>query len=163
MVWLGFLVMLVSGCVFPPDLSVDTSDGGVNSPPAIMSISADEQVLSDSGTVTFTRGANDPQMVLGLLDNDVNDTLYVGIYINYTVQFPEPARATRDCPTSGQRTRTCTIPIAGLCPAVGNGFAMTVQVFDRPLAEDNSVPLYKAMIANSGGLTTNRSYTLNCQ
>ncbi|HEY4182814.1 MAG TPA: hypothetical protein VGM90_38560 [Kofleriaceae bacterium] len=154
--------MLIAGCVFPPSLSVDTSDGGVdNSPPAITSIFADGQVLSDSGTVRFNRDAINPQMTLGLLDTDLNDTLYVRIYIDYTVDSPQPARAGNDCAPTGDRTRTCNVDIGAMCPAVKDGYAMTVQVFDRALAMDNSSPRYKSMMGK-GGLTTNRSYTLDC-
>lgn len=160
-VWLGLVVMMIAGCVFPPSLSVDTSDGGAdNSPPAITSISADEQILPDSGTVRFNRDAINPQMTIGLLDTDVNDTLYVHIYIDYTVDSPQPARASKECAPSGERTRICVVDIGALCPTAKD-YAMTVQVFDRAVSMDNTPPIYKSM-TGMGGLTTNRSYTLDC-
>lgn len=163
---LGLFVTLVAGCVFPPSLSVDDSDGGVNSPPAITSIIATDssgsvQALSDSGGVTFDKVMPGSELVVGLLDTDVDDTLWVYVYIDYMLGAETPARAqSGKCASSGERTRSCTVGISGLCPSLGK-YSMTVQVFDRELANDG-VPLYKSM-TDKAGLTTNRSYDLTCQ
>src|SRR5688500_10022740 len=42
--------------IFQPQLEVDNQDAGVNSPPAILAVRADDSTLPEPGTVVFNRG-----------------------------------------------------------------------------------------------------------
>ena len=50
---------MFSGCVIPPSLSVDTTDAGANSAPAIISVRADSVELPEFSVVNFERGSYD--------------------------------------------------------------------------------------------------------
>lgn len=160
---LGLALISVAGCVLPPTLSIDESDGGVNSPPAIIAVRSDEQELPEPGPVNFETGINAGSMAITLLDTDVDDTLYVSLFVNYTVAQPTAPRSTCSvAPTqSSQRTATCSLRALCLADEVNNTMPLflTVQVFDRK-PDEVKEPAFKAMPA--GGLTTSRSYFLNC-
>jgi hypothetical protein len=148
-----------AGCVIPPSLSVDTTDAGANSAPAIVSVRADGVELPEFSTVTFERGEG--TLNLSLHDTDLTDTLYGKIFIEYKATDPTPPRS--NCQAAGTTVqRSCTLDLAGLCQAadVGQQRLMQVLVFDRQVL-DTGEPLYQAMAP--GGLSTSRTYFLRCQ
>lgn len=163
---MGLVVLLIStlllvGCVIPPSLSI-ADDGGVNSPPAIMSVASDQAQLAEPGPVLFDSG-QPGSLRLSLIDTDVLDTLYVRIFVDYNLPTPTPARVSCAAPPTGTPTRTVTCALAGLCDTksdIGVQRNMTIMVFDRPLL-DTGAPLYQAM--QPGGLSTDRFYFLKCQ
>jgi hypothetical protein len=149
--------------LIPPSLSSDQPDAAVNSPPAILAIRSDQEELVEPGPVVITRGAT-TQLNAELLDTDVDDTLYVRFYVNYTVAIPTPSRASCTAPASGSPQRGVSCDITALCTLndVGTpGLRLEIEVFDRALA-DSGTPAYKAMDADSGGLSTGRVYELTC-
>ena len=154
---------LLGGCVIPPSLSVGNEDAGVNSPPAILAVRTDQQEFVEPGPVLVDRGTTAGTISMTLLDTDLGDTLYVRMFLDYTVTAPNPARVTCTAPppmpASPQRTVSCD---AGpLCPPTGSGpFNMTVVVFDREPLESGT-PAYQAM--PPGGLKTSLFYFLKCQ
>lgn len=161
---LGFLLIPSAGCVLPPSLDVDTSDGGVNSPPAITAVRSDEQELPEPGPVNFETGINAGTMSISLVDTDVADTLYVNLFVDYFVAEPTPPRATCTAAPTGTSQRTVSCDLTALCTEFDvqhPGRFLTVQVFDRELAESGA-PRFKLM-KGQGGLSTSRSYLLNCQ
>lgn len=160
---LGFLIVFATGCVLPPSLDVDTSDGGVNSPPAITAVRSNEQELPEPGPVNFETGLNAGMMSISLVDTDVTDTLYVSLFVDYFVSKPTPPRATCTAAPTGTSQRTATCDLTALCTDFegDQGRFLTVQVFDRKLAESGA-PRFKLM-ENANGMTTSRGYLLNCQ
>jgi hypothetical protein len=148
------------GCIIPPSLSVDNQDAGVNSPPAIVQVNSDQQELPEPGPVLFTRGSG--KLTLTLLDTDVDNTLFVRVFVNYKISDPTAPRAS--CTASpGTVKRTCTADLAGLCKSEDVGLAepldMAVVVFDRePL--DSGAPVFQAMPPE--GLSTGKFFHLNC-
>ncbi len=161
---LGLSLLTASGCVLPPSLSVDTSDGGVNSPPAITAVRSDDQELPEPGPVNFETGINAGTMSISLIDTDVEDNLIVRLFVNYTVAKPTSPRSECESAPTGTTMRTATCTLRALCleSEVDNTtpLFLTVQVFDRK-PDDLQTPAFKAM--PEGGLTTSRSYLLNCQ
>lgn len=163
------LLVFASGCVFPPSLSVDTSDAGVDSPPAIISVRSDLQELPEPGPVTFAIGASS-QLNLTLLDTDVSDTLYVRVFVGYNDSVlgagPDPTPPRSTCVAAAGKTaqRTATCDLTGLCqtPDVGQNRGMTIVVFDREV-KDTGTPLYQAFDPANPGLSTSRFYYLKCQ
>jgi hypothetical protein len=156
------MLVPVGGCVIPPNLSVDNQDASVNSPPAITLVSSDQQALPEPGPVSFARGTG--SLFLELLDSDLGDTLQVGVFVNYTLDDPSPARSTCTAAPGGQAKRAVTCDLTALCQMDEVGLMdplnMSVVVFDRQLVEGGTNPPFQEM--KSGGLSTSRFYFLFC-
>lgn len=155
----GLLVaLMLVGCVIPPSLSVDTTDAGANSAPAIISVRAVAE-LPEYARVTFEKGV-DETLNLTVHDTDLDDELFCKVFVEYRPDDPTPPRATSE--TAGSTvTRSCTLSIAGLCQSADIGVErlMQVYVFDRQIIEGET-PLFQAM--SSGGLSASRTYFLRC-
>lgn len=150
------------GCVIPPSLTI-SEDGGVNSPPAILSVAGDQQALPEPGPVGFDVGRTAGNLSVVLLDTDLTDTLYVRIFVNYN--SPDRLDARVRCPPSStgnpQRAVTCNLSTLCTDTDVGVQQNMTVVVFDREPLETGADPAFQAM--PPGGLSTSRFYFLKCQ
>jgi hypothetical protein len=154
------VLVAVGGCVIPPSLSVDNQDAGVNSPPATLAIrSNDSGELPEPGPVVFDRGSG--MMTADLIDTDVNDTLFVRVFVDYTIDTPTNFRASCTAAPNGtaQRTVTCDSGAVCLMPDVGQTRNMHVIVFDREPLESGE-PMFQAM--DPPGLSTSRFYFLEC-
>lgn len=153
--------VMLAGCIFPPNLGVEQQDAGVNSPPAITSVRSDQTELPEPGPVDIAVGQMSP-LNLTLLDTDVNDKLYVRVFVDYSKTNETSPRSTCPAATSGQATRTATCPMQGICLTsdIGKPHLMQVIVFDREPLETGEAPLFQAM--PMGGLSTDRAYQLNC-
>src|SRR5262249_51954341 len=94
---------------------------------------------------------------------DVDDTLFVRVYVNYTIKNASPSRASCTAAPNHSPTRSCTANLQGLCMEQDVGLAnpldMTVVVFDRELL-DMGTPLFQAM--PEGGLSTSKFFHLTC-
>ena len=153
------LLLLVAGCIIPPSLSTDDHDAGVNSPPAITAVRTDADNLFEPGPVSLTR--NTGTINFELLDTDVEDTLVVRVFIDYTIKDPTPARAQCTAPPTGMPKRTVTCTAGAICQIADDGQTrnMTAVVFDRVPLEAGK-PEFQAMPV--GGLSTSRFYFANC-
>jgi hypothetical protein len=166
--WLGFLSIVsivTTGCIIPPSLAVDNQDAGIDSPPAITSVRSTTQELDEPGPVEFVvaPAAQDQSIDLSLIDSDVDDTLYVRVFVNYFDDSPTAPRATCTAATTGTPVRTTTCNLQALCLQADIGNAnlwMEIVVFDRPVL-DAGTPPFKAMAP--GGLSTDRTYNLLCE
>ena len=161
--WLLLVPALgLGGCVIPPSLSVGTEDAAVNSPPAILAVRNDTQEFPEPGPVLIDRGATAGSLSLTLLDRDLGDTLYVRMFLDYTVTAADPARVTCTSPPAmpeaAQRTVSCDA--SSLCKPTGTDFNLSIVVFDREPLESGTPP-YQAM--PPGGLKTGVFYFLKCQ
>ena len=155
-------MLTLVGCVIPPSLQVDNQDAGMNSPPAIMSVTSDQQALPEPGPVLFDRGASAGNLSLSLIDTDLMDTLYVRIFVDYNLPDRLPPRAQCMASPNMKPVRTVTCGLASLC-ALGDlnvQRSMSIVVFDRPPLESGEPP-FQQMPA--GGLSTSRFYFLKCQ
>jgi hypothetical protein len=154
---LMILPMTLVACVIPPSLKPE-DDAGVNSPPAIVSIS---DLVPEPGPVPVARGDTTSTFRVSLIDTDVDDKLIVRIFVDYNMPDRLPARV--QCPvastTSAARMATCNV--AGLCATADVGVQrnMTIVVFDRPL-KDSGDP---QQMMDPAGLSTYRFYFLKCQ
>ena len=63
-------VSMLTGCVIPPSLEVDNGDAGVNSPPAILSVTSDQQAQAEAIKANATQP---PIFICPLLKSLVND------------------------------------------------------------------------------------------
>jgi hypothetical protein len=159
------LVSLLVGCVIPPSLSVDNTDAGVNSPPAITAVRADDKALFEADLTNpaiFAPGEG--SLSVALVDTDVNDTLYVRVFVNYTLADPEGPRSlcTANPIATAKRSVTCDVQAVCLDRDVQSGdtLNMSVVVFDRQPLESGDPP-HQAM--PDGGLSTSKFFFLKCQ
>jgi hypothetical protein len=148
------------GCVFPPSLQV-ADDAGVNAPPAILAVLGDQAPLPEPGPVSVERGDAAGSLRVSLIDADVDDQLYVRIFVDYNVPDRLPARI--QCAATPNKTafRTATCSLPGLCMTsdIGVQRNMTIVVFDRPPHDSGADPQGMP----DGGLSTYRFYFLKCQ
>jgi hypothetical protein len=101
-------------CVIPPQLSVG-GDGGETSPPAILSVSADDETLLAPGPVTFAVGQMPPSnAIVSLLDTNTNDTLYVRWFVDYSLNLV-PQVECPDVAPNGMSLRSTTCNLESLC------------------------------------------------
>lgn len=153
----------MTGCIFPPTLSVDNQDAGIDSPPAITSVRSNTQELLEPGPVEFAAFPTAQSVDLTLIDSDVQDTLYVRVFVNYFVSAPTSPVATCTAAPTGTPIRTISCDLTGLCSQANEinnqDLWMEIVVFDRPV-QDSGTPLYKAI--SSDGLSTDRTYQLLC-
>jgi hypothetical protein len=154
--------LLLIGCVIPPAIELEAQDAGTNSPPAILSVASDQQVLPEPGPVSFNQGRTAGSLNVSLIDTDLRDTLYVRIFVDYNLPNRLDARVRCQAPPSMNAMRSTTCILSTLCTDddIGVQRHMTIVVFDRPLLENGEDPPFQAM--QPGGLTTSRSYFLNC-
>jgi hypothetical protein len=154
------LTIGLGGCIFPPQLEVENLDAGVNSPPAILAVRAQDSELPEPGPAVFNRGAG--SFNVELIDTDLFDTLYVRAFVDYIVGAETAARVECTAAPNESPTRSVTCDTAALClpDDVGERRNMHITVFDREPLEGGDPP-FQAMPA--GGLSTNRFYFLDCQ
>jgi hypothetical protein len=163
-VWAVVTSVLLAGCIIPPSLAVGVEDASIDSPPSITSARSDLVELVEPGPYLFPTApdAQNETINLTLLDTDVDDTLYVRIYVNYMVGIPTAPRSTCSAVSNGSAIRTTTCSLAALClPSDPSGVfqIMEIVVFDRqPL--DVGTPTFKAIPA--GGESTTRTFQLGC-
>jgi hypothetical protein len=162
-VWAVVTSVLLAGCIIPPSLSVAVEDASIDSPPSITSARSDLVELVEPGPYLFPTApdAQNETINLTLLDTDVEDGLYVRIYVDYTVSAPTAPRSTCSAVANSSAVRTTTCSLAALClPSDPSGFRlMEIVVFDRqPL--DVGAPMFKAIPA--GGESTTRTFQLGC-
>lgn len=165
-----FTMSLTAACILPPSLSVN-QDAGVNSPPAITAVRSNDQELPEPGPVNFVTGPSAGTMSISLVDTDVEDTLYVRLFVNYLgTKTPSPRSNCTAAPTmTSLRTTTCTLTAICTDTEVGleggalpGSLYLTVQVFDRE-PDDFLLPAFKTMPEDQNGMTTSRGYLMNCQ
>jgi hypothetical protein len=159
---LAVLAMTLTGCVIPPSLSV-SEDAAVNSPPAILQVTSEQSVLPEPGPVVFEQQSKDT-LSITVIDTDITDTLYVGIYVDYNMPNRLAARSNCMAPPGLNPTRTTTCRLNSLCidTDVGVQRVMSIMVFDRrPDESGGGNPPFQGM--EPGGLSTGRFYFLKCQ
>jgi hypothetical protein len=154
---------MFAGCVIPPSLTI-SEDAGVNAPPAILSVTSDQQALTEPGPVLFDIGPTAGNLSVSVIDTDLLDTVYVRIFVDYGLPNRLDARSKCAAPPNMTPTRTATCPLNSLCLTSDLGVQrnMTIVVFDRePNDSGDGDPPFQAM--PPGGLSTSRFYFLKCQ
>jgi hypothetical protein len=153
------LAVTFTACVLPPPLTVDTSDGGVNAPPAITS------VIDPSGTArrppdTITLAVlSDEEIRVTVDDRDLDDDLVLQLFVDYEA---DPVDAAVNCtapqtePKTTSRVGNCTTN--GLC-ADGDegGHTLEIEAYDRP--PDPNFPYREP---GDGGYFSTWTFHLEC-
>jgi hypothetical protein len=159
---LGFAMF--AGCVIPPSLSVDTTDAGANSAPAIVSVRADNVEFPQFSTLVFEKGNGAGALNVTLHDTDLGDSLFVKVFVNYNRPDPTPARG--QCESGGGRgvERSCSVDMRAVCTTADIGAnplpVMQVFVSDRDVEPDIQPPFQGLP---QGALATSQTFFLRCQ
>jgi hypothetical protein len=161
-------VAFQTACILPPSLEIGDFDAGPSSPPVITdSVSPEE--FRFPGPITLER--SDPRFFsLTLADNDIDDTLFVRMYVDYA--FDAPTNFASDCTAvpTGSIQRQASCPAARLCdnvPATDDAFhALEVMVSDReflPAGDPQALgqPAFRAVA--KGANPTIRAWLLACK
>jgi hypothetical protein len=153
--------LLAGGCVIPPSLSSNTTDAGVDSPPAILKVFSDVD-LKEGAPVLFEYNAAN-NITVTVRDTDLGDTLYVRMFVDYNNPDQTPPRGScLPAPSAKSPDRTSVCNIQGLClmSDIGQTRGLSFVVFDRE-PQDTGTPLYQAMPPD--GQSTSRFFYLKCQ
>lgn len=123
-------------------------------------MSVDQVELPQYSTVVVQSGGA-LSIVVG--DADLDDTLYVRIFVDYNHPDPTPPRA--ECIADARTaTRTVMCRLEGVCQQsdIGRDPLPLLQlfVFDRAY-DPNALPLYQGVAAD--GLSASQTFFLRCQ
>lgn len=126
-------------------------------------VRADLVEFPQYATLVFERGAKAGVLELNLSDANLEDTLYVRIFVDYDLPDPTPPRSTCIAAAhSGERSATC--PMEDVCQQQNVGQTppplLQVFVFDRDY-EPALPPLYQGVAP--GGLSASQTFFLRCQ
>jgi hypothetical protein len=161
-VLLMMLCATLAGCVIPPSLRAEEDAGPrQDSPPAILSVSGDRTVFAEPGPVVLEQGNTASTLDIQLLDTDVNDDLYVRLFVDYNAPDRLPPRIQCNVPHTGAPRRRVNCNVSGLCMSsdIGVQRNLTVVVSDRMPMDFGADPQQ----IDSSGVSTDRFYFLRCQ
>lgn len=157
---LSALLLVGAGCERTP---TDIPDAAPNAAPAITLVTAGGAELPPYSVVTLETDANAGTLNITAYDTDLDDTLYVSLFVNYNVPAPVPPRSTARASVTDSIVRTVSGSTEGVCTAADIGAdplpLLQVHVFDRQVL-DNVEPLYQAMVP--GGLSASQTVFLRC-
>lgn len=158
-----------AACIIPPSLEVEVNDAGVSSPPVVRSAASPFEF---PGPFTVTREATDVSISLTLRDNDLDDTLFVRLFLDYD---PESgAGLISDCVSAptGERDRVLGCPINTVCSLIEVGdtslHTLEAMVTDRlwlTAGDPDAVgqPPLRAVDVNAGAGDSIRGWTMRCE
>jgi hypothetical protein len=109
-------LVAVAGCVLPADLEPAGADAGPSSPPVIL-FATPADAYTIPGPILVSRD-DSPRMSLTARDVDIDDNLYVRLYVDYEAppdRLPRPARADCQQVPSGTAERIISCPTNALC------------------------------------------------
>jgi len=138
LVMLGVLMMSVS-CILPPELEVGGFDAGRSSPPVV--VDAEPVQLKFPGPIMLER-EDQRTLVLEIEDNDIEDTVYVQLYVDYSEDRAQPAHASCQASVTGTKTRRANCRVANICNAVDDldtsTHVLEAMVSDREFITDSN-------------------------
>jgi hypothetical protein len=163
-VLLGAL-LTTPACVVPPPLDLDQPDAGPNAPPIITAATDSAGTpIRTPGTVTINRLDLAGRISFQLYDVNVDDTLFVRLYVDYDLAAPLPARA--DCFAPPAATNATEVRTASDCEKailcnpsdVGTIHRLEADVSDRPLLQ----PTTNHRDVEAPGLLSTWTWDLAC-
>jgi hypothetical protein len=163
-----------AACIIPPDLepAEASADAGSGYPPVIVSASPAPE-FSFPGPIVLHRPET-RSIALEVEDNDLADTLYVRLYVDYNrppTSMPTPAWA--DCQQAPQDSaiRIINCPAASLCTPIGteDGTEHVLEALasDRPFIPDSDPqaegqPPFRAVADPQRAAQSLRSWLMTC-
>ncbi len=153
-----------ASCVIPPPLEIGERDAGTNFTPRILSAGPAPD-FSFPGPITLDRG-DERRLTVSLEDPDLDDTLFVRLYVDYEFEggAPTPSLGTCSAPPSGELGRIADCSTATLCTTIDNGdterHLLEIVVADREFLQEGD-PLFRPLPA--GARSTVRSWLMTCR
>ena len=160
---------LSGGCIVPPELQVGFSDAGPGSPPVILSAGPAPD-FSFPGPIILDR-QDERTLSLTVSDNDVEDVVYVRLFVDYGVAGPEPAYAECQAASTGEAIRIVACPMNAICNAIDGAdlddHVLEAMVADREFLSDSDPaaegqPQFRALREPSIAAYSFRSWTMRC-
>jgi hypothetical protein len=163
------LLVSTTACVIPLDLEVEVSDAGVSAPPILQSAASPFEF---PGPFTLARENTDVTVSLTLSDNDVDDTLFIRLFLDYDAT--SGAGLVTDCTATptGELERLATCLIGTVCNFIEAGDTtlhnLEAHVTDRLwlTADDPDAatqPPLRAIDVGGGAKESERSWTVRCE
>lgn len=159
-----------TGCVIPPDLEPDDGDAGPSATPVIVEAGPAPD-FSLPGPIVLDR--SDPRRLsLILRDTDVNDVLYVRLYVDYNRPVPTPAWAECQAAPTGDPVRIAECPVSALCTPIGEtdteNHVLEAMVADRPFISDGDPaavgqPPYRALDDATRASSSLGAWLMRCE
>jgi len=169
---LSLLGGMLSACLIPPDLEPASQDAGSGSPPVIKSAQPTE--FAFPGPILLERG-DTRQLSLEVQDGDVNDTLFVQLYVDYNrlpSLAPTPAYAACQAAPNETAVRLISCDTGSLCNSIAPGsetidHVLEAMVADRTFILDSDPqaegqPPYRALAEPQEASFTSNSWVLHC-
>ncbi len=159
--------LMGTGCILPISLEVETTDAGFSSPPIIDSAAAPFEF---PGPLQLVRDDVGAEISLTVLDNDLDDSLFVRLFVDYDPESGSGLATDCTAPPSGTRSRVVVCPTANICPQIDLGdtdsHALEAVVTDREflLGDDPDAvtqPPFRAFALDSGHAIRGWSITCN--
>jgi hypothetical protein len=157
----------LSACVIPLSLEVEVSDAGISAPPIFRSAASPFEF---PGPFTLARDATDVNISITLSDNDVDDTLFIRLFLDYD---PESgAGLVTDCiaPPTGELERLAGCVADTICSRIEIGdttfHTLEAHVTDRLwlTADDPDAEGQRPLRAIAiDAAESERSWTVRCE
>lgn len=161
--------ILGSGCIFPTNLEVSSGDAGPSSPPIIVSAGPADD-FRFPGPIILDR-QDTRTLSLNVIDNDIDDVIFVRLYVDYGRPNPEPAFAECQAAPTGEATRVLACPVNSLCNPIGDSDTsnhfLEAMVVDREFLADSDPaaegqPLFRAVRDASRVQPTIQYWLMQC-
>jgi hypothetical protein len=162
-----------AGCFIPPDLSPESGDAGPSGTPIIVE-GGPAPDFSFPGPIQLDHG-DARRISLILRDPDVDDVLYVRLYVDYVkppLEVPTPPWADCQAAPTDSALRIAECPTSALCTSIdaadqGN-HVLEAMVSDRPFIPDSDPaafgqPTYRAVDDVSQAASSAKSWVMVCR
>lgn len=131
-----------AGCVWPAPLNIEGADAGPGAPPVIVA-SGPAPGFSLPGPLVLDRSDN-PLLSMTIRDNDVDEELFVRLYIDYGITEQRPARSGCVVPPSGSVERVGECAVTPVCGDIASDdeseHLLEAMVADRAFLEETDRP-----------------------
>jgi hypothetical protein len=160
---------LSSACLIPPDLAPAGADAGPSAPPIIRSAQPIQYAFP--GPIILDR-VDSPQMVLEVEDADLEDTLYVQLYVDYVLPLsPVPALGACQAAPSGDAKRILDCDTTNLCNTIAStddtNHKLEAMASDRAFISDSDPEAagqdpFRALADRAHASWTTASWVMSC-
>jgi hypothetical protein len=155
---LSAAVVAPAACVLPPPLEIESLDAGLSAAPVILAA----KPLAFPGPIVIQRGDQNTRLSLEIHDPDVNDSLFVRLYVDYGIPGQNNFKSSCSLaasPTSREPLRTVDCSVSTLCNDVPETDTalhfLEAMVSDRQFLESSdprarTQPLFRAVPEDAG-------------
>ncbi len=160
------LALMCASCIYPAPLELDTPDAGPSAVPVIVSASPAE--FAFPGVVALDRH-DQRTMFLSVSDADLEDNLYVRLYVDYGRPYQAGFLGECNAVPSGEPIRVADCSVSSLCNSIEETdtglHVLEAMVADRafltesnPLAQDQ--PPFRRLPSNAA--SSLRAWLMEC-